>query len=150
MEFIIPEKLRSSSNCYRTFPRPWLCVKLLLSRISYFRSSLTEDQRSILCQFWPRVPVQSPRIGVLKLVPKVHKLNDPIDNETWKELKSRPIRGAENDHMKVPSKALYAMLQQMLSEFGDIFPAVNTSNQLKNFTVLAGCDDYIARLNNLD
>ena len=103
----------------------------------------------MLKPYWPRGPNQLPRIGVLKLVPKVHKLVGPIGTDTWKELKSRPIRGAENDPMKVPSRALYFLLQKMLTDFQGIFPTVNTSNQSNNFTVLAGCDDYTARLNKL-
>ena len=126
------------------------CVNLLLNKIDSFRLSLTEEQRLILKPHWPRGPVQVPRIGVLKLVPKVHKLVGPIGADTWKDLKSRPIRGAENDPMKVPSRALYHLLQDMLRDFRAIFPTVNASTQFNNFTVLAGCDDYTARLNNLN
>ena len=88
----------------------------------------------------------NPRIGVLKLVPKVHKLSEPIHKDTWLELKSRPIRGAENDPMNVPSKALYKFLQAMLSDFKQVFPSLNHSNQISDFTVLSGCEDYLHRL----
>ena len=105
------------------------CVKMLLTKIGAFKKSLLPEQSSLLTSHWPKHGVETPRLGVLKLVPKVHKLIGPIDENSWKILKSRPIRGAECDPMKVPSKALYSLLQAMLSDFKMVFPVINSSNQ---------------------
>ena len=126
-----------------------VCITMLLSKISSFRQNLTKDQKKILSTHWPRFPPPEPMIGVLKLVPKIHKITGKISAESWTVLLSRPIRGAENDSMKMPSKALYSMLQEMLSKFLKIFPSVNCSNQSNNFTVLKGCDDYCSRLGSI-
>ena len=81
----------------------------------------------------------------MKLVPKVHKLKGPISLDSWKQLKSRPIRGAENDPIKDPSKALYSLLQEMLGKFKTVFPKLD-NDQIEHFTVLKGCDDNTKRL----
>ena len=65
----------------------------------------------------------------------------PITTNTWKELSSRPIRGAEMDPMKVPSTVLYKMLKNMLSEFKTKFK--------DQFPILKGCDDYAERLSGI-
>ena len=36
------------------------------------------------------------RVGCLKIVPKVHNIKGKITNESWENLPSRPIRGADN------------------------------------------------------
>ena len=54
------------------------CITLLLSEITKFRANLSTEQRKLLKEKWTRGPQASPRIGVLKLVPKVHKLSGPI------------------------------------------------------------------------
>ena len=122
------------------------CLGKLIRTISEFKGALNNDQSTILKDHWPKYCQGPFRIGVLKIVPKIHKLIGPITKDSWEHLKSRPIRGAEQDPMRHPSKALYSMLKMMLSEFKHKFPAVNSSNQTENFTVLSGCDDYLGRL----
>ena len=75
----------------------------------------------------------------------MHKLAGPVTNESWKVLSSRPIRGAESDPIKAPSRVLYGLLQQMLSDLKTKFPSLHP-DQLTGFTVLSGCDDYLRRL----
>ena len=58
-------------------------------------------------------------------------------------LKSRPIRGAENCPMRVPSRALHSFLKEMLSDFRNIFP------ESIPFPVLGGCDDFLKRLSHI-
>ena len=65
----------------------------------------------------------------------------PVTLDSWKELSSRPIRGAEMDPMKIPSTALYGMLKSMLSKFKLKFQ--------DNFPILKGCDDYAERLSGI-
>ena len=69
--------------------------------------------------------------------------------DSWKQLKSRPIIGAEQDPMKTPSKALFSLLQELLCDFKRIFPSLKHSIQPSDFTVLAGCDDYNDRIKSL-
>ena len=73
----------------------------------------------------------------------------PITSDTWKILSSRPIRGAENDPMRAPSKALLGLLKLMLLEFKDKFPPC-FFGQESTFPVLAGCDDYINRISKVN
>ena len=121
------------------------CVSLLLRKIKDFKNNCSSSELKILKNWWPRIPVKNPRIGVMKLVPKVHKMTGPISSNSWETLKSRPIRGAENDPLKDPSKALYGMLHSMLKDFSKQFPSLE-NDQKENFTVLQGCDDYVQRL----
>ena len=101
------------------------CLSIMQQNIKIFRDSLFEDQKIMLSSHWPKISISKPRIGVLKLVPKIHKLVGPFTSESWAELKSRPIRGAESDPMKIPSKALYSLLQKMLKDFSRTFPVLN-------------------------
>ena len=55
-------------------------------------------------------------------------------------MKSRPIRGAENCPMRIPSRMLHSLLKEMLLEFKNKF-----SEPIK-YPVLSGCDDYLERL----
>ena len=121
------------------------CLALLQRKITSFKKSCSEEKLKILNQWWPKSSVKNPCIGVMKLVPKVHKLCGPINEDSWIQLKSRPIRGAENDPIKDPSKALYGMLHSLLSSFRTRFPTLE-NNQNENFTELKGCDDYVQRL----
>ena len=125
------------------------CISLLLSQITKFRAGLSREQTIMLMEKWPKGFQVEPKIGILKLVPKIHKLSGPINSESWLELKSRPIRGSENDPMNTPSKALYRFLQELLSGFRQTFPALNASDQTNNFSVLSGCEDYLERLSKL-
>ena len=120
------------------------CLAMLLKKIRTFQAECSDVQLKLLRQFLPR-PVEKPRLGVLKLVPKVHKIKGSISVESWNELKSRPIRGAENDPIKQPSKALYGLLQKMLRDFKAIFPSLE-NDQSEQFPVLKGSDDYLQRL----
>ena len=96
---------------------------------------------------WPTTTVTKHRIGVMKLVPKVHKLKGTLHKDSWKELTSRPIRGAETDPMREPSKVLYTLLQEMISTLKSRYENLSTF-RLK-FPVLNGCDDYIHRLDHV-
>ena len=119
------------------------CLAVLTKKIASFREKCSENQLRILSNYWPKFKCSVHRIGVLKLVPKVHKLTGYITSETWKILSSRPIRGAETCPMKTPSTALYRMLVETLTEFKSKFTSGN------DFPVLKGCDDYINRLSKL-
>lgn len=83
------------------------CLSRLSQKIDYFKKTLSEEQKLELAKHWPTNSRFIPSIGVLKLAPKVHKLSGPIGPDSWKDLPSRPIRGAECDPMQTPSKALY-------------------------------------------
>lgn len=48
-----------------------------------------------------------------------------------------------------PLKSPILMLQALLQELKKIFPALYSSNQQNHFPVLAGCDDYSARLSSV-
>ena len=72
-------------------------------------------------------------------------MKGPILPDTWKILTSRPIRGAEMDPMRTPSRALHSFLKEMLSNFKTKFPEP-FEDQETSYTVLDGCDDYLRRL----
>ena len=78
---------------------------------------------------------------------KVHKLKGSVTTDSWKLLPSRPIRGAEMDPMKFPSRVLYNLLKNMLDKFKARFPADSSCSL--GFPVLTGCDDYLTRLHNV-
>ena len=123
------------------------CVSYLLKEISNFKNECSYNQLILLNRFWPKAPVQKYKIGVMKLVPKVHKLSGKIDKESWKVLPSRPIRGAELEPMKAPSKVLYQLLQRMLKRLKEQYSYLSMYH-LK-YPILNGCDDYINRLDTL-
>ena len=85
------------------------CINLLNRVIDTFRTSLNLKERETLKQYF-KTPYPKYRVGVLKLVPKIHKLSS-FDNNSWKILPSRPIRGAENCPINNYSKSLCKMLQ---------------------------------------
>ena len=117
------EQIRKGGHILQTMSEKE-CIALLQKKIATFKKNCSDVQLKNLRHWWPKIPVKNPRIGVMKLVPKIHKLSGPITPESWKILKSRPIRGAENDPMKDPSKALYGMLHSMLADFRNLFPAI--------------------------
>ena len=123
------------------------CIQYLISQIRSFRKQCSNDQQKILNNLWPKTTVTKHRIGVMKLVPKVHKLKGTLHKDSWKELTSRPIRGAETDPMREPSKVLYTLLQEMISTLKSRYE--NLSTFRLRFPVLNGCDDYIHRLNHV-
>ena len=91
------------------------CIRYLEGKIKVFREGLTADQTQILKAVWPLAYNRQPtKIGVMKLVPKVHKL-DKIDLDSWKILTSRPIRGAENCPLNPASKVLFRQIKVSLS-----------------------------------
>ena len=89
-------------------------------------------------------------IEYISLKLKVHKLTESINEHSWFKLKSRPIRGAEQDPMGIPSKALYSLLKMLLTKFSLTFPSLYSSHQSKLFPVLSGCDDYLERLREVE
>ena len=123
------------------------CIALLLRRISDFKQGCSRDQLVLLNKFWAKETVQKYRLGVMKLIPKVHKLSGDVHKDSWKNLPSRPIRGAELDPMKQPSRVLFKLLQRMLSQLKANYSNL-TMFQLQ-YPVLNGCDDYINRLDGL-
>ena len=48
------------------------CLAMLLKKISEFRNNCSANQKKFLVKHWPKKSVDKPRIGVLKLVPKVY------------------------------------------------------------------------------
>ena len=79
----------------------------------------------------------------------MHKLIEPISTDTWKILTSRPIRGAEMDPMRTPSRALHGFLKEMLLGFNSKFPEPFQDQDISS-TVLNGCDDYLSRLSKIN
>ena len=70
----------------------------------HFPEEMAEAKKMDLKNFFkPSSPKY--RVGVLKLIPKIHKLSK-FDNNSWKDLPSRPIRGAENCPVNPYSKTL--------------------------------------------
>ena len=78
----------------------------------------------------------------------MHQLQSSITSESWKTLSSRPIRGAESDPMKEPSRVLYKLLKIMLDQFRGKFSSLGFDKSLE-FPVLRGCDDYLDRLHDV-
>ena len=64
------------------------CIGKLVRTISDFRGALNDEQCTILKDHWPKFCQGPFRIGVLKIVPKKHKLSGPISTESWVHLKS--------------------------------------------------------------
>ena len=68
------------------------CINFLKKEIDTFRKNLSESEKITLKHYFsPSNP--NFRVGVLKLIPKIHKMAT-FDKESWKKLPSRPIRGA--------------------------------------------------------
>ena len=81
------------------------CIDLLKNKIQDLWDKCTPFQTKALRNVWPKYHRKEYKIGVMKVVPKVHKLST-IDKDSWKKLTSRPIRGAENCPLNLPSKVL--------------------------------------------
>ena len=111
------------------------CIHFLKTAIDRFRSALNPEERSILKKFFANCNPNF-RVGILKLVPKVHKLS-VFTSMSWKSLPSRPIRGAENCPINPYSKALCKMLQDMHSTLKEVL----SKNGIE-FPVIYGCDEY--------
>ena len=115
------------------------CINFLKNAIQDFRADLCQDGKIFLKKYFsPSNP--NYRVGVLKLVPKIHKLS-AFDSESWKKLPSRPIRGAENCPINPYSQALCKMLQEMHSLLRKSF-----SNAGTEFPAIYGCDEYSANI----
>ena len=111
------------------------CLNFLKRAIEEFRLNLSTDEKSFL-KIYFRKGNPACRVGVMKLVPKIHKLTI-FDTNSWEDLPSRPIRGAENCPINPYSRALCKMLQEMHSTL-----KVRMSNKGIQFPVIYGCDEY--------
>lgn len=79
------------------------CINFLNKKVEDLKNSCSLSQRKLLREAWPNTFNKKSRIGVLKIIPKIHKIKI-IDKESWKILPSRPIRGAENCPLNPASK----------------------------------------------
>ena len=79
------------------------CISLLKAKIQELWAECTPEMKKLLHTVMPKQPESKFRIGVMKIIPKIHKL-DKIDSESWKKLGARPIRGAENCPLNASSK----------------------------------------------
>ena len=123
------------------------CLALLYRAIQEFKESCNAEQTRLLNTNWPREP-RNHRIGIMKLVPKVHKLSGIITSESWKTLPSRPIRGAELDPINSPSRVLYSLLNNIISKFKILYE--NHRGMIPyDFPVIKGCDEYSKRVQQL-
>ena len=118
------------------------CINFLKSAIQTFRSELCSEGRSALKTYFANCNPNY-RVGVLKLVPKIHKLST-FDSTSWKKLPSRPIRGAENCPINPYSRALCKMLQEMHSSLKIVFSDAGIA-----FPLIYGCDEYSANIHNV-
>ena len=111
------------------------CIHFLKQAIGSFRSALIPEERTILKEYFVKCNPNF-RVGILKLVPKVHKLS-VFGSQAWKILPSRPIRGAENCPINPYSITLCKLLQEMHATLKDVL-----SNSGVEFPVIYGCDEY--------
>ena len=127
-----------------------VCLHLINTKIHAFLDGLDDYQKSIYRDYSVVFRYDKYSLGILKILPKIHKIKGEIDKETWRLLSSRPIRGAECDPNNIPSKALYKMLQEMLQGFGALFPKMSKYPNISSFTVLKGCDEYINKISTIE
>ena len=73
---------------------PDQCINLLNKNIQDFRSELLPVEKISLQKYFSKSNPNF-KVGVLKVIPKIHKLST-FDNQAWKKLPSMPIRSAEN------------------------------------------------------
>ena len=119
------------------------CINFLKKAIESFRVALCPEERVSLKNYFAHSNPNF-KVGVLKLVPKVHKLS-VFDSQAWKHLPSRPIRGAENCPINPYSKALCKMLQEMHSSLEDVL-----SNSGISIPVIYGCDEYSEKIQQVE
>jgi hypothetical protein len=119
------------------------CINFLKETIAQFRAGLDQEERSVLRIYFSN---SSPnyKVGVMKLVPKIHKLSS-FDSSSWKKLPSRPIRGAENCPVNPYSKALCKMLQEMHASLKVLLAANGTG-----FPLIYGCDEYSEKVHKVE
>ena len=79
------------------------CIYLLVNKIQQLWDENCVQQNTLLRRAWPKYYSKKYKIGVLKIIPKIHKLKE-ITPESWLKLPSRPIRGAEMCPLNAPSK----------------------------------------------
>ena len=111
------------------------CIIFLKRAIENFWSSISPEEKAFFRDYF-RKGNPNCRVGVMKLVPKIHKLST-FGSNSWKVLPSRPIRGAENCPINPYSRALCKMLQEMHSAL-----KVEMSSKGIPFPVIYGCDEY--------
>ena len=116
------------------------CINYLKGVIGKFRDSLVVDEKLVFKEYF-RNPNPNFRVGVLKLIPKIHKLKD-FDQHSWKILPSRPFRGAENCPINAYSKTLCKLLQ----ELHQLLKGKMEDNSCRYFPVIYGCDEYSERI----
>ena len=126
------------------------CIDNLEFYIKKFKDFCSPEQRVILKGVWPRTKGE-PRIGILKLVPKVHKLKSKITTQSWKELRGRPIRGAEQCPINAPSIALCKLIQGMLGDLKESYQSFAPNSILSklSFPLIKGCDAYSTAINDI-
>lgn len=86
-----------------------MCINFLKRKIQDLWDTCSSIQRKLLKSVWPKQYSRNFRIGVMKVTPKIHKLLK-ITPDSWKQLSSRPIRGAENCPINPPSKVQHQLL----------------------------------------
>ena len=134
--FVKQYEIQAEKGCHvQTGMSSDQCINFLKLAIQSFRSALTAEERNFLKQYFVDCN-PTHRVGVLKIIPKVHKITQ-FGSEAWKELPSRPIRGAENCPINPYSKTLCKMLQEMHSTL----KAVLLKKKI-GFPVIYGCDEY--------
>ena len=111
------------------------CINLLKRTIENFRTDLLPLEKIEFKKYFSK---SSPdvKVGVLKLVPKIHKLAN-FDSQSWRSLPSRPIRGAENCPVNPYSIALCKMLQEMHSSLKVLLTSTGIG-----FPIIYGCDEF--------
>ena len=112
------------------------CLALLRTAIQTFRRSLEDSERQLLGAVYSK-PHPKVAIGVLRLVPKIHKVKT-LNTETWKMLPSRPIRGAENCPINPYSKSLCKLLQEL---HGLVKAKMSTT-----YPIILGCEEYANKI----
>ena len=127
------------------------CLANLELYISKFWDLCSNEQRAILKPVWPKNK-GAKKIGIMKILPKVHKLKDEITNVSWKSLTGRPIRGAEQCPTNAPSIALCKLIQQMLGDIKQCYQSLAPNSILARlpFPLIKGCDSYSDAINNIN
>ena len=111
------------------------CINFLKDVIQEFRTGLTPEERELLKTYYSKSNPNY-RVGVLKLIPKIHKLS-VFDSQSWNKLPSRPIRGAENCPVNPYSQSLCKMLQEMHSILKG-----SLKERGVELPLIYGCDEY--------
>ena len=124
------------------------CLQIIFKAIFDFRNELNGNQKELFKKYFKKCKPNY-RVGVMKLVPKIHKIAAPFNSEAWKKLPSRPIRGAENCPINGYSIALCKMLQEMHLQIKVIFETI-TLGQWSRTPIIYGCDEYSKLANTIE